>query len=163
MSGLEFIDWEEDTSSDIPEYDVDPVEKTISIFDILKALTETKKILDFDKLSVRKGYSQFMINRWLSMNEFTLMFVEDINTLQNISDEQHFTILHSLIPQRRFYYEYAKHSKNLSNTDHQYIADYFQIGIRDAENYTRVMTDEDINGILDKYRYGKNGKQTIDV
>ena len=162
-TGLDFIEWEDDNAEVSPEYKVEPAKKTITIFQILRALTETKEVLDFNDNSVSKGYNQFMVNKWLSMNEFTLMFVEDINNISGLTDEQHFTILHSLLPQRKFYYDYSKKSKKLSNIDYKYVADYYQIGMKDAVNYIRVMSDEDINGILDKYRYGKNGKQIITV
>ena len=103
-----------------------------------------------------------MINRWLSMNEFTLMFVEDINTM-NLTDEQHFDILFSILPKRKFYFDYVKNNKSLSNDDYKYISDYFEISIKDAKNYSRILSVDDINGILTKYRYGENGKQTIEV
>jgi len=164
MSGLEFIDWsnDDDDAEEIVIYDIPAQKKTKTIFQFLSALTDKKEKLDFSDTSVSKGYNQFMINRWLSMNEFTLMFVEDINTM-NLTDEQHFDILFSILPKRKFYFDYVKNNKSLSNDDYKYISDYFEISIKDAKNYSRILSVDDINGILTKYRYGENGKQTIEV
>ena len=55
----------------------DPVEikekvvkpKRLSIFDILGAATINKTDLDFTNEEVKKAYDQYMINRWLSMDD----------------------------------------------------------------------------------------------
>jgi len=132
------------------------VKVKFDIFSILGAMTNEKKQLDFNDESVQKAYDQFMINRWLSMSEELFFVAELLNTMPNLTDEQHFDLLISFLPKERFYFKYVKRAKDLTEKEKKYIADYFEIGLHDAEDYIRQMEQEEIDSILKKYKYGKN-------
>jgi hypothetical protein len=134
----------------------DDVKVKFDIFSILGAMTNEKKQLDFNDESVQKAYDQFMINRWLSMSEELFFVAELLNTMPNLTDEQHFDLLISFLPKERFYFKYVKRAKDLTEKEKKYIADYFEIGLHDAEDYIRQMEQEEIDSILKKYKYGKN-------
>lgn len=130
--------------------------KRLSIFDILNAATIDKKDLDFNDEEVNKAYDQYMINRWLSMDESLIFLAEMLTTTKNLTDQDHFNLIKTALPQDKFYIKYIKRKKDLTEKEKRYIADYHEIGIKDAEDYIRQMDEDDINDILDKYRFGKN-------
>lgn len=137
---------------------VEDTKVKFSIFDILDAMTIKKKDLNFNDDIVRKTYDQYMINRWLSMGESEELFYisEMLNTMTNLTDEQHFDLLKSVLPKQKYYFKYLKRTKDLTEKEKRYIAHYFEIGIREAEDYIRQMSQEEIDEILKKYKYGKN-------
>ncbi len=132
-------------------------DRKVSIFEIIDALTVKKTELNFEDESVSKAYDQYMINRWLSMDESLFPFIEEVNMMQNLSDQQHCDLLRSTLPQRKFYIKYIKRKRELSEKDMRYVAHYFEAGLRDAHQYMLQMDDEEIQNILDKYKYG-NGQ-----
>ena len=130
--------------------------KRLSIFDILRAATIDKLNLDFKDDEVRKAYDQYMINRWLSMDEDLIFLAEMLTTCHNLTDEDHFNMIKAALPREKFYIKYMKRKKDLTETEKRYIADYYEIGLKDAEDYIRQMDEEDIAEILETYTYGNN-------
>jgi len=130
--------------------------KSITIYDILNAMTYENKDLDFTDVGVKKAYDQYMVNRWLSMSEGLVFVAELLNTTHNLTDEQHFDLLKSILPNEKFYFKYIKRKKDVNLKEKRYIAHYFEIGIHDAEEYINHMTQDEIDDILNKYKYGHN-------
>ena len=130
--------------------------KRLSIFDILNAATINKTDLDFEDDEVKKAYDQYMINRWLSMDEDLIFLAEMLTTTHNLTDEDHFNMIKSALPQDKFYIKYMKRKKDLTEKEKRYIAHYFEIGLKDAEDYINQMEEEDITEILNTYVYGNN-------
>ena len=130
--------------------------KPLSIFDILNAATIHKIDLDFDDAEVNKVYDQYMTNRWLSMDESLIFLAEMLTTTHNLTNKDHFNMIKSALPKEKFYIKYMKRNKDLTEKEKRYIAHYFEIGIKDAEDYINQMDTDDISKILDKYRYGNN-------
>lgn len=123
---------------------------------ILDAMTIKKIDLDFNDEDVAKVYDQYMINRWISMSEALIPVAEELTRIHNLTDEQHFQMLKAVLPQRKFYFKYIKADKELNAKEKRYIAHYFEIGLKDAEEYIRQMSQEEIDAVLKKYKYGKN-------
>lgn len=132
-----------------------------NIFDILNALTETKEKIDFDDEVINKEYDSYMINRFISMCEVYLPFVNEINKHDNIPKENHFQYYLNILPQRKQYFNYIKKNKEINSNDLKVVAHYFEIGIKEAEKYIKIMSNEDLQEILNIYKYGKN--QNIDI
>ena len=128
------------------------------IIDILNAMTWQKKDLDFNVDYIAKTYDQYMINRWISMEDELFYVAEMLTSIKNLTDEQHFDLLKSVLPKERFFPFgiYMKKSKDITEKDKRYLAHYFEIGISDAEDYIRQMDQTEIESILNKYKYGKN-------
>ena len=126
------------------------------LFDYLKALTERNEFLDFDNEEVRKGYQPFMINRFISMAEVFTQVVNEINRFSDIPKETHFRFFFSVLPKRRQFFKYIKKPKDLSQDEKLVIAKYFEVGLTDAERYINMLSEEEINQILEIYKYGKN-------
>jgi hypothetical protein len=132
--------------------------KKFGIIDILSAMTWQKIDLDFDDEVIKKTYDQYMINRWISMEEELFFIAEMMSTIKNLTDAQHFDLLKSVLPRAKFfnYGVYMKKAKDVTEKDKRYIAHYFEIGISEAEDYIRQMDQSEIDDVLKKYKYGKN-------
>ena len=130
--------------------------KKLSIFDIINAATINKTDLDFEDDYVKKGYDQYMVNRWLSMDEDLIFLAEMLTTTHQLSDKDHFAMIKAALPQDKFYIKYMKRKKDLTETEKRYIAHYFEIGLKDAEDYINQMDENGINEILETYKYGNN-------
>ena len=128
----------------------------MELFDYLKALTERNEFLDFDNEEVRKGYQPFMINRFISMTEVFTQVVNEINRFSDIPKETHFRYFFSVLPKRRQFFNYIKKPKDLSRDEKLVIANYFEVGLSDAERYINILSEEEIKEILELHRYGKN-------
>ena len=130
--------------------------KKLSIIDILKAATVEKKDLDFSDDAVQKSYDQYMVNRWLSMDEGLIFLAEMLTTTHNLTNEQHFDMIKSALPQETFYIKYMKRKKDLTEKDKRYIAHYFEISLNEAGDYIRQMDEDEIYRIIDTYKYGRD-------
>lgn len=126
------------------------------LFDYLKALTERNEFLDFDNEEIRKGYQPFMINRFISMAEVFTQVVNEINRFSDIPKETHFRYFFSVLPKRRQFFKYIKKPKDLSQDEKLLIANYFEVGLNDAEKYIQILDESQIKEILELHRYGKN-------
>lgn len=130
--------------------------KKFELFDYLKALTEKPEELDFENEEIRKGYQPFMINRFISMSEIFVQIVNEINKY-DIPKNVHFNYFFSVLPKRRQFFNYIKKKKDLSETDKLIIANYFEVGMKEAEKYIQMLDEKQIEEILEIHRYGKNG------
>jgi hypothetical protein len=130
--------------------------KRLSIFDILAAASINKTDLNFDDDEVKKAYDQYMINRWLSMDEDLIFLAEMLTTSHQLTDKDHFNMIKAALPREKFYIKYMKRKKDLTEKEKRYIAHYFEIGLKEAEDYISQMEEEDITEILDTYVYGNN-------
>jgi len=132
----------------------------MKIFDILDALTINKSDLDFNDAEVKKIYNQFLVNKFLSMSEFLVPYVEQASVMI-MSDEMHFIYLRSILPKRKFYYKFIKPSNKINEDNKYYISDYFEIGTRDIDGFADTIDDSEVDYILSKYMYGTNNQITL--
>ena len=112
--------------------------------------------IDFSIESIEKSYDQYIVNKFLSMDNRLIFLAEMLNTMHNLTNAQHFDIIKEALPKEKFKIRYIKKSKDLTLIEKKYIANYFEIGLREAEIYIDSMDDYEISCIIDKYRYGKN-------
>ncbi|MFW6219550.1 MAG: hypothetical protein ACOC33_01650 [bacterium] len=132
----------------------------MTIFDFLKSITETKDELDFSNDEISKGYQPYMINRYISMIDVFVEFVNELNKY-DLPKEIHYKAYKSILPKRKLFFPYIKKSKDLDLEEKKYIAKYFEVGLKEAEEYINILSEDEINEILKIYVYGKNNK--IDV
>jgi len=127
----------------------------MEIFDHLNNLTQLKKEVDFSNDEVKKNYFKFMINRWISMIEFFIPVVNEINKY-DIPNEVHYNYYLNALPKRKYFFNYIKKKKELDESEKKYIAHYFEVGMKEAEIYINTLSDDEIQEILNIYKYGKN-------
>ena len=84
----------------------------MKIFDYLNAMTQDKTTLDFSSDEVSKGYSQFMINRWISMVDVFAPFVNDMNKY-DVPKDVHYEFFKCFLPKRKTFFPYIKDRKSV--------------------------------------------------
>ena len=127
----------------------------MELFDYLKALTERNDFVDFDNEEVRKDYQPYLINRFVSMAEVFIPVVNEINRY-DLPKNTHFRYMFSLLPKRKQFFPYIKKAKDLTQTEKLILANYFEVGLKEAERYISILDEKQIEEILSIFRYGKN-------
>lgn len=127
----------------------------MELFDYLNSMTEKKEELDFDNDEIKKGYQPYLINRFVSMPEVYVQVVNEINKY-DIPKHVHYRYMNSFLPKRKQYFNYIKKKKDLSQDEKLLIANYFEVGMGDAERYINMLDEEQIKEILKIFKYGKN-------
>jgi len=127
----------------------------MDIFNHLENLTQLKKEADFSNDEIKKSYQKYMINRFISMCEFFVPVVNEINRY-DIPESVHYNYYLNILPKRKYFFNYIKKKKELDESEKKYIAHYFEVGMKEAENYINILDEDQITEILNIYKYGKN-------
>lgn len=125
----------------------------MELFDHLNNLTQFKKEVDFSNDEVKKSYNKFYINRFFSMVDFFVTVVNEINKY-DLPDKDHYNYYLNVLPKRKYFFNYIKKPKELDEQEKKYIADYFEIGKKEAETYINMLGEDEIQEILNIYRCG---------
>jgi hypothetical protein len=133
----------------------------MDLFEHLGNLTEKKVPFDLKNDEQSKSYAPYLINRFVSMSESFLLLANEINKYPDLSKESHYNFYLTSLPKRRQYFKYIKKTKEISEEDMKYVAEFFEITNRDAEHYIKILTEEQIKEIVKKYRYGKNDLKKV--
>jgi len=125
----------------------------LSIFEHLNNLTTGKVAWDEGNDEQTKGYSPYIVSRWISMCEFYIPVVEAMNRY-NIPKDVHYNYFLDSLPKRKQYFKYHKKpkSEDMSAEDKGYLYDYFEIGPRQLGEYLEIIPDEEISSILSMYK-----------
>jgi hypothetical protein len=121
-----------------------------TLFDHLNNITVNKKELNMLDDEEIKSYSNFMINRFVSMTELYVPLVNEINK-HDIPKQIHQKFYLSVLPKRKHYFKYIKKSKDVDNRTKEILSKHFQVGTKDIESMIRIMNEKQISEIVDKY------------
>lgn len=142
-----------------------PKEKKVGIFDIISYLTYDKK--PWDKLTVeeKKMFEPYMINRFLSMDLFLVEAINELQkyTLSAMDKKDVYTLYYNLLPSQKFYLKYVKPNIEIPDSDLKLLCKYYNISIREAEDYYLILNKDDIGReklqwIKDSYIYDNSKK-----
>ena len=113
--------------------------KAISLFDQLQNISNDKNDIGLE------GFDPFMINRFLSMNYDTVMFSAMAGELQNLPPlaVQEFYMLS--LRKRIRYFKYYKGTKDKNI---EYVASFYDVSCKVAEDYMRYLTNEEVDDIV---------------
>jgi len=128
----------------------------MELFDYLRAMTVEKQELNFNDPEISKGYDVYIINRYISMNENFVHFVNEVLNTGYISKSAHYSLLKDFLPKQKIYFNYIKKSKNVGKKEKLYIADYFNVGLKEAELYSSLLSEQEIKELMNKYIHSKN-------
>lgn len=131
-----------------------------TFFEALKDITDRKRELDFSQDDVKKAYVPYMINRYVSMCEPYVPLVNEINKYE-IPTEIHHRYYQDMLPKRHVFFNYIKKTKDVTLEDKKYICAYYECSMRDADEYVRILTEEQLQEILSKYKYGRGGMAQV--
>lgn len=137
------------------------VKKKKSLFDHLKAITQYQSEDYFDKISEEdvKSWSNFMLLRFMSMNDELMPIIEELQPLvQNLEPEMFYKTFIGLIPKKSYYSKYIK-AKGVTTYEKwliELVAAEFEVSQRQAEEYLQILYAtkpgrETIKHICEKY------------
>jgi hypothetical protein len=124
--------------------------KVINIFDHIKNITVNKG----DFLG-EEGWSNYMINRFLSMNED---YCEVVNFVQKntwqIKPVYLYNLYKDLLPKQQVYLKYikAQNTKKYNDDEIESIQAYFEISKKEAKEYIDLLPKEEVEYIVSQIK-----------
>ena len=99
-----------------------------------------------------KEYPSFLINRALSMHVDSVLFAEQIAKFRDIPSKWAYDYyFYSIRSMKR---GYSKWPKKEENEITEALMQYYQVNRRNAENYQKILTEKQINSILQDMEKG---------
>ena len=130
--------------------------KLKSLFDHINHITSKQTKGYWDSLNDRekKQWSNYMINRFLSMKMEWTDFVNEIQKLK-LDSYQLYVVYSSILPKGKQYLKYIKKKKDpIYNTQVvQKISEYFECSQSESEDYLKLLTKKQIRELVSKYGY----------
>jgi hypothetical protein len=103
-------------------------------------------------------WNSYMIHRYVSMD---IRYIELVNYIQTIpydNKKQLYNIYREMIPKAKTFFKYLKTNRKKKNTEViEYIAQYFQCGLGEAEEYLDILREVGARRVL--YDMGVSDKE----
>ena len=134
-------------------------------FDHIKNLhTKKRRWEDFND-EEKKSFNVFIINKALSMNP---NYINVVNMVQNytglnqiLSQKEVFNLYYSLLPTKFRFYKWIKGEKTKKDKEKaEYLAMHFEVSIREAYDYLKILDRKTINQIIKNYK-NETSRKTI--
>ena len=130
--------------------------KPKGLFDHINHITsnQTKDYWNTLTESDKKTWSNYMINRFLSMKMEWTDFVNEIQKLK-LAPRQLYLVYSNVLPKGKQYLKYIKKKKQtIYNTQViQKVSEYFEISKSESEDYLNLLSKEQIRELVSKYGY----------
>lgn len=115
--------------------------KTKALFDHIDAIYTNQRVDYFDTITDadKKSYSNYMVNRFLSMNPHQLPFVNEIQKY-NLDSKLHYLFYSQVIPKGKQFNKYIKKTKEVKYEDWliDIITKHFSVSVLEAEEYLEI-------------------------
>jgi len=132
----------------------------MNLFSWINELLVKKRPWDSFSDEDRKKFSPFMVNRYLSMNDDFLPFVNHFQkyTIEVMSPKAVYQFYCNLLPKKKTFLRYLSGKKSKTNeTVVPFIMDYFEVSKKQASEYYKLMTKEELTSLVKKF--GKSDKE----
>ena len=121
----------------------------MTLFDWLNEITIKKTSPEKFSQESWDKFNSYMIHRYLSMN---MDYIDIVNYVQKInpqSKKQIYSIYREMLPKRKVYFKYVK-NENKRNYQElaEYIADYLECSLGEADQYIDLLQDVGVRSIL---------------
>lgn len=120
-------------------------ETSLSLFDFLNNISYDKKDLS-DSEEFQKIYSDFMINRFLSMSPETVFWAHELSKMNNIPKKSHYYFLLNGLEKKKRYFKYEKGSKSDERINK--LQEFYNVNIDQALEIFELLSEEQINKIM---------------
>ena len=98
------------------------------------------------------GYAPFMINRSLSYHHDTVMLAQEMNQYQDLPKKMQYDFLRLAVkPKKKRFSKWFKPEKELAV---EQLANWLKISPDRAREYLSLLTTEEIDSILEKFKTG---------
>ena len=121
-------------------------------FKILSYLSYDK--VPYSKLTEAeiKSISPYMLHRYLSMNSEYCVFVNEVQSIPELSVEQVYNIYLSLLPKSKKYFKYTKAATEKIDKDKvSKLSLLLQVSQREANDYLALLSNDQFQDILNSY------------
>jgi hypothetical protein len=127
------------------------MEKTKTLFDHFNHLQTKQDPNYFNTLSEadRKTWSNWMINKLLSMIPGCIEFVNEVQRHQSLEPELYYKMLIGVIPKKKIYAKYIKKQKKSKYSDEaiEFLRNYFMVSTREINDSIDLLSEEAITAI----------------
>lgn len=125
--------------------------KSNPLFDILNFICTKQYKWEELPEECRKGYSKFMINRFISSYEYLIPLANELS-IQKLTDKQHYTILYTWVKKTKHYFNYTAYKVEKENPDLMIaIKKEYNIGNKEARRYNKLLNNELREKLLKKW------------
>ena len=95
------------------------------------------------------NWNSYMVHRFLSMNRYYIDIVNYVQKMNPQSKKEIYTIYKEMIPRKKLWLKYLKkESKTNTKKISEYIGEYMEVGLREANDYISILGKEGIKNIL---------------
>ena len=118
--------------------------------------TKKRRWEDFND-EEKKSFNVYIINKTLSFNPNYLSIVNMIQNYtglnQILSQKEVFNLYYSLLPNKFKFYKWIKGEKTKKDKEKaEYLAMHFEVSIREAYDYLKILDRKTINQIIKNYK-----------
>ena len=121
-----------------------------TLFDFLNGMTINKTEFDFSDREVNSAYSQYMINRFISMSEIYFPVAREF-VKGRLPNDIHYNTLKSMLPKQKIYFPYFKSTKHYTDDELITLSNYYEVGTRDLVEIINNTDEAEVNSILEIY------------
>ena len=129
------------------------MEKTISPFELIKSISNTKK----DILENEKDYNAFMVNRGLSYFPDTVLYANEMNKFHHLDNRLQYSFLINIVRKRN---RFSKWNKSIESENINAIKRYYGYSNEKARDVLPLLSNENLNIIKGKIFHGGTQRQT---
>ena len=131
----------------------------MTLFDWLNQITLEKKEWSSFSEDQQASFNPYMTHRYVSMY---IGYVEIANIAQKLpltEKEKIYTIYKTMLPKKKLFLKYVKNQNKKKYQElAEYIADYFECGLGEAEHYIDILQEYGVRGIL--WKMGVDEEET---
>jgi hypothetical protein len=126
--------------------------KPLDLFGWLKEITYNKRKWNTFTDEDRKTWNNFMIHKYLSMNENYVELVNIVQKYNNLTNEQVYMIYSNLIPKSNVFLKFIKGKKDkLPEDEVVYLSQYFECSVQEVKDYIEITPNNDWKSLLENF------------
>lgn len=119
----------------------------MSVFDIINNISTGKEPIEYHK----KDYQQYIINKGFSYFIDSILYVNEVNTRTNLTDEQHYAYMfNSLRKKKRF----SKWFKKTKQDNIELVMQTYKYNQKKAEEVIKLLSNEQIDELRERIQGG---------
>ena len=131
----------------------------MNLFDWLNEITYSKRPWDNFTDEEKNEFNLYMINRFISMDSNYVDVVNLIQRYPNCSNRVVYKFYCDLLPKKKSFFRYIKSKSKFETETINKISEYYQCSTREAKEYTTILTDSEVENILNVGTSGKTKKR----
>ena len=139
--------------------------KGASIFDFIEGVTSKKKSWNKWNETDQKAFSPFIVNRWLSMRQDLVEFINELQTytIGVLRPQETYHLYYELLPNNKVFAKYVKGKKEDKFSDKliSQVAEHYQVSRLEATEYVELMNQDQCTHLLSLYGYSDKEIKTL--